>query len=205
MSNKPALDRLITGDASDASLLEEYQRTGRLAAFDEVFRRNKEPLLAFLLRLSAAEAVAQDVAQHVWLKVLELAREGRYHAMPGAAFRTFLFTLARNRYFDEYHRRHEAVHGESLTEYLEREGDLPAGTELEPSEIVGDEQIQAKVIQALDALPAEQREVIALWLQGFALTEVADITGAAWHTVVSRKTYAIRKLKALLSASCQEH
>ena len=42
------------------------------------------------------------------------------------------------------------------------------------------------------ALPVEQYEVIALWMQGFSLTEVAEITGAPWHTVVSRKTYALR-------------
>jgi RNA polymerase sigma factor (sigma-70 family) len=185
----------------DAALVETFQRNGQIAVFEEVFRRNSDPLYRFLLRLAGVEAIAQDVSQHTWMKILELARDGRYRQKSGATFRTFLFTLARNRYFDEYRRRHETVHSEPLGDYLEREGDLAADSQLDPSEIVNDENVRAKVEAAMRALPVEQYEVIALWLQGFALTEVAEITGAPWHTVVSRKAYALKKLKACLSAS----
>lgn len=201
MPRFPSFDRSTLAELDDASLLEAFQRSGQLEAFEEVFRRNSDPLYRFLLRLAAVEAIAQDVSQHTWLKVLELARDGRYRRKSGATFRTFLFTLARNRYFDEYRRRHEAVHSESLSDYLEREGEPAADSLLDPSELVSDANVRAQVETAMRALPVEQYEVIALWLQGFALTEVAEITGAPWHTVVSRKTYALKKLKASLSAS----
>lgn len=198
----------MLANLDDASLLEAFQRDGQLAAFEEVFRRNKDPLYRFLLRLAGVEAIAQDVSQHAWMKVLELLRNAAYRSERGASFRTFLFTLARNRYFDEYCRRHEAVHSESLSGYIEREGDPSADPLLDPSHIVGDADLRAKIETAMQALPVEQHEVIALWLQGFALTEVAKITGAPWHTVVSRKSYAMKKLKASLStsldASCVE-
>ncbi len=123
--------------------------------------------------------------------------------LPGsaqAASAQELFTLARNRYFDEYRRRHGAVRSESLDDYIEREGD-PADSGLDPSAIVNDAQVRATIRNALALLPAEQFEVVSLWMQGFALTEVAQITGAPWHTVVSRKTYALKKLKASLDSS----
>jgi RNA polymerase sigma-70 factor (ECF subfamily) len=191
----------MRADLDDASLFEEFQRSGAIEAFEEVFRRNDDPLYRFLLRLARVEAIAQDVSQHTWLKVLELARDGRYRRKDGASFRTFLFTLARNRYVDEYRRRHEAAHSESLGDYIEREGDPAADAMLEPSAIVSDANVRARIETAMRELPVEQYEVIALWLQGFALKEVAEITGAPWHTVVSRKSYALKKLKACLSGS----
>jgi RNA polymerase sigma factor (sigma-70 family) len=184
--------------ADDASLIDSFQKTGSKPAFEVVFGRNKDSLYRFLLQLSGVEAIAQDISQYAWLKVLELAREGQYRSERGATFRTFLFTLARNRYFDEYHRRHGAVRSESLDDYIERAGDPAAEEEWDPSAIVNDAQVRATIRSALAQLPAEQFEVVSLWMQGFALTEVAQITGAPWHTVVSRKTYALRKLKASL-------
>jgi DNA-directed RNA polymerase specialized sigma24 family protein len=53
-------------------------------------------------------------------------------------------------------------------------------------------------MRALRDLPPEQREVVVLWMQGLELVEVARITGDSWHTIVSRKRYALAKLKRLL-------
>jgi RNA polymerase sigma factor (sigma-70 family) len=206
MPRFPFLNRSIDASLDDASLLEAFQRTGALEAFEEVFRRNKDALYRFLLRLAGAEAeaVAQDISQYAWLRVLELARDGRYRREANTSFRTFLFTLARNRFVDEYRRRYEAVHSESLGDYIEREGDPSADALLDPSLIVGDAEMRSRIEAALRELPLEQYEVMALWMQGFTLVEVAEITGAPWHTVVSRKTYALRKLKATLHVSCLE-
>jgi RNA polymerase sigma-70 factor (ECF subfamily) len=201
MHEFPRLDRSTIATMNDASLVEAFQRGGQLDAFEEVFRRNKDLLYRFLLRLAGSEAIAQDISQQAWLKILELAREGRYRRDVKASFRTFLFTLARNRYFDEYRRRHEATHSESLHEYLERDGDPSGDSLLDPSRIVSDANVRAKIEAAVLGLPTEQHEVISLWLQGFSLTEVAQITGAPWHTVVSRKSYAMKKLKIALLAS----
>jgi len=41
--------------------------------------------------------------------------------------------------------------------------------------------------------------VVLLWAQGHELTAIAAVTGAPWETVVSRKKYALTKLRATLA------
>jgi DNA-directed RNA polymerase specialized sigma24 family protein len=43
------------------------------------------------------------------------------------------------------------------------------------------------VQRAIDRLPFPQREVVLLWAHGHDLTTIAEISGAPWETVVSRK------------------
>ena len=65
-------------------------------------------LLRFLTRLSRNRTVAEDVAQQTWLKVIDVARQGAFAAASDVAFRTWLCTLARNHFIDEYRRKFAA-------------------------------------------------------------------------------------------------
>src|SRR5262245_53863375 len=185
-------------EPDDKSLMLRFQAEGDTAAFESLFARNKDLLFRFLLRLSGNNAVAEDISQHTWLKLIELAEARRYRADDSASFRTFLFTLARNRYVDQEHRRHGATRTDSL-EQLSKELDERADDELlDPQLLAGDAQTRSLVEDAMRTLPAEQREVLALWMHGVELVEVARVTGAPWATVVSRKKYALSKIRTFL-------
>jgi RNA polymerase sigma-70 factor (ECF subfamily) len=190
-------------DPDDKSLMLRFQEEGDLRAFETLFARNKDALLRFVMRLSGSEAVAEDLSQQAWLRVVELAETGGFNAASGATFQTFLLTMARNRYVDEYVRKHESVRTESLTDHdVESLGETAETEEL--IELLDREHTRSRVHSALLELSFEQREVLALWVQGFDMGEIARITRAPWHTVVSRKKYALRKLAALLKGAEQE-
>ena len=189
----------MTSDADDKALMLRFQDTGDFAAFEQLFLRHKDGLIGFLLRLSGSETVAEDISQQIWLKLIELAGQGGYTARKAASFRTFLFTMGRNRYFDEYHRSHASTRTESLEG---REGLANGGADAsaaDPVEMVSDAQAGTLIDRAMALLPAEQREVVALWSLGVDLKTVSEITGVSWHTVVSRKKYAVSKLRAALN------
>ena len=58
------------------------------------------------------------------------------------------------------------------------------------------------LLEALDALPDEQREVVLLRLeQELPLEEIGAITGVGRETVKSRLRYAMDKLRAALAGS----
>ncbi len=181
-------------EPDDWELMRRFQDRGDDVAFESLFRRHREGLYQFLLRLSRSPTVAEEVSQQTWLKLVELAGQGRYRA--AAPFRTALFSMARNRFLDEHVRRHEATRSIPIDD--PDVGELPDGG-ADIGVFLERLESQAAVEQALGALPRAQAEVVALWMQGFELVEVARITGAPWHTVVSRKRYALEKLRRALA------
>lgn len=193
-----AVDRgeLAVQYTSDEGLLLRFQERGEMRAFEELFRRHKDAFVSFLWRLSGRRTVAEEVSQHCWLKLIELAREGRYRPVAGATFRTYLYTLGRNRYIDAYCRSQAEASSEALDEATLEERDADD----DPVDTIARDERAARVAQALAALPAEQREVISLWMAGFSIEDMARLTGAPRDTVLSRKRYALARLKPLLAA-----
>ena len=90
--------------------------------------------------------------------------------------------------------------------YLERQGviesraeALPAADHQRPELAVSEVQLRADFRRALDALPAEQRDVFVLYEEsGLSLEEIGKVTGVAMETAKSRLRYAVSKLRAAL-------
>ncbi len=186
-------------ESDDEALMQRFQELGDAAAFEILFARHRTGLHGFLLRLSGSASVAEEVSQQTWLKVVELAERGRYRT--AGPFRTALFTMGRNRYIDEYVRGAGATRSIPLDD--PQVGELPDGG-MDAGRLFDELETSAELEQALAALPMPQAEVIALWMQGFELAEVARITGASWHTVMSRKRYGLEKLRRALTPRAQE-
>jgi RNA polymerase sigma factor (sigma-70 family) len=175
-------------------------------AFATLYARHHTPLTRYLRRLTRNVAVSEDVAQHAWTRLLEAGRRA-----PGATpaseseFRALLFTTARNAWIDGWRR----AHFESRTIRLPP-GDLEravqaTGAEHDPAELVDAADLRVRVRQAIDALPAAQREVVRMWQQGEATARIAAQAQAPRDTVLSRKKYAFTKLRAALGAFRLNH
>lgn len=177
----------------DQRLMLRFQDAGDGLAFQALFARHKEALLAYMQRLSGRNDVAEDVSQQAWLKLLEVARRREYRA-GGAAFRTFLFTLARNHYVDHHVRAHHASRTQSLSE----EHEVLPNPDEQPEHAAAAGQVGEAVIAALGGLPHEQRDVIALWSMDVDIDTIASIVDAPRDTVLSRKKYALSKLRQAL-------
>lgn len=187
----------------DDELMFRFQRDHDYQAFEELFGRHKDVLLRFLARLLGDFAAAHDASQQTWLKVIEVARRRDYLAQPDARFRTWLLTLARNHAIDEYQRKFAVTRTIALTDEL-REKSLngPIAGQQAPPDPLDDanrEQIAKRLADAIQDLPIEQREVIALWIAEVEPAAIAEITGAPRDTVLSRKKYALAKLRNALS------
>jgi RNA polymerase sigma-70 factor (ECF subfamily) len=182
--------------AEDRALMLGFQDHGHLGAFEELFRRHRLPLFRHLRGLARSTDIAEEVSQHTWLKVIEAARAAKYDASAQSSFKTWLYTLARNYYIDHYLRAHARCRTDSnADEHL-----LNAVDDSETPESVLDcERLGGTLERAIAQLPLEQREVVLLWSQGHELSAIALIAGAPWETIVSRKKYALLKLRAALA------
>lgn len=195
---------IVQPDGSDdAELMSRYQSAGDLEAFEELFRRHKDALFAFACRLAGDRTTAEDVSQQTWLKVIDAARARAYGAREGASFRTWLFTLARNHYVDQYRRKASAAREvETCAELtLEHFEDGAAG----PLAVLETRELAARLDEAVRALPFEQREVIAFWSLGMDIEPMQQIIGAPRDTILSRKKYALAKLRARLAGASREN
>ena len=60
--------------------------------------------------------------------------------------------------------------------------------------------IRARIVEAVQGLPQEQREVFLLrQLRGMPFSEIADVVGVPMNTVKSRMRYALERLQTALA------
>jgi RNA polymerase sigma factor (sigma-70 family) len=188
----PAPSRLeSSGEPADAELMDAWNR-GEVAAFEELYARHRTRLYRFLLRQLRQPALADELFQDVWQRVI--AARARW--TPEAAFATWLFRIAHNRLADHWraasHRPPPPADAELRTARIAD----PDSPEHRLSEFEQRRQLQL----ALDELPDEQREVLLLRLeQELTLEEIGAITGVGRETVKSRLRYAMDKLRARLA------
>lgn len=197
-ARKPPLDdateslRTKADDPADAELYRRFRSDADDKAFELLFSRHRNALYTYLWALSGNAAVADDLSQYCWLKLIEGNNSTGYRPIRGVSIRSFLFALGRNRFIDEYKRKHAETRSESIDEHLS----LAAADGNTYDEATAAESRQA-IVRALEGLPVEQREVVAMWLSGFSINEMVAETAAPRDTVLSRKKYALKKLRTV--------
>jgi RNA polymerase sigma-70 factor (ECF subfamily) len=160
---------------------------GDAGAFETLYRRHRGPLYRFMLRAIQQRSSAEELFQEVWIRVIE----SRSRYAPQARFTTWLYTIAHNLLVDHW-RRKGLVLASLDSEDVAVESANPA-RQAEARESV------ARLLQAIEALPAAQREAFLLHEEaGMTVAEIAAVTGAGAEAAKSRLRYAMAKLKAVL-------
>lgn len=165
----------------------------------EVVKRERSRLGHFIRRRVPDPRDVEDILQEVFYELVEANRL----LMPIDHITGWLFRVARNRITDLLRKKKP----ESFAEVATDEGDdglLPL-EELLRSPEGGPEVLYARhalieeLERAIDELPEEQREVfVAHELEGRSFKEMAAETGVSVNTLLSRKRYAVRRLRERL-------
>ena len=156
----------------DAAQMRRAAR-GDAAAFDALLGRHEGAVFHYLLRLIADRDLAEDLAQECWLRVWR----ARHSYRPTAAFRTWLFTVARRLVLDHAKAPHLPT--------VPLEDMLPDGSSPCSEVITG--ALEQAIGEALARLPPEQREAVVLRdMEGLPYADIARITGCPLGTVKSR-------------------
>jgi RNA polymerase sigma-70 factor (ECF subfamily) len=181
------------GDKGDDELMTAYQ-AGDKRAFDELYRRFRQPLYSFLIRQSGGESVAGELFQDVWLRVISSSK--RYSSR--GRFRSWLFTLAHNRLVDYYRQQDRTPVGEILTEIAATAGRTPEEDVLLTEKV---ELLQT----TLASLPREQKEAFLLREEaGCTIKEIAATQNITLEAAKSRLRYAYGKIRTILAETDNE-
>jgi len=178
--------------ASDEELMNRY-RDGDATAFEVLYTRHKGPLYRYLLRQCGAAALAEELFQDVWMKLIRARK--RYEVR--ARFTTWLYTLAHNRLIDHYRRASNSLpisYDDDPDEPLiEQVADSAAR---EPDNELERRRVGQRLLEQIAALPEAQREAFLLREEsGLSLEEIARVTGVNAETAKSRLRYALTKLR----------
>ncbi len=172
----------------DSQLMLAYAH-GDSAAFEELYRKHKDALYRFFLRQCGNRAVAEELYQDVWLRVIK-ARDS-YEKK--AKFTTWLYRIAHNILIDQFRKPQTDTDDEYDAE------SIPDNAANDPEVILnGQEKIQRFRAQ-LKNLPKEQIEVFLLKEEaGLSLEDIALTVGESKEAVKSRLRYAVKKLRQSL-------
>jgi RNA polymerase sigma factor (sigma-70 family) len=172
--------------------LEQDQR------ISEVVKREQSRLRSFIRRRVPDPRDAEDILQDVFYELVEANRL----LMPIEHVTGWLFRVARNRITDLFRKKRP----ESFSDTVADEDDeLLQLEDLLPSPDAGPEVLYARNVLldelelAVDELPEDQREVfVAHELEGRSFKEMAAETGVSVNTLLSRKRYAVLRLRERL-------
>ncbi len=172
-------------EPDDSALMLRY-RDGDVAAFETLYRRHKNAIYRYLLRLCGHRDTAEDIFQEVWGKIVKARSSYR----PTAKFTTFLYRVAHNCFID--HIRRNKRHANSATLEPELHSDQGETLELATERTLARERMEV----ALETLPEEQRDAFLLSEEGgLSIDQIASVTGCNRETAKSRVRYATNKLR----------
>ncbi|MBI2570211.1 MAG: sigma-70 family RNA polymerase sigma factor [Candidatus Schekmanbacteria bacterium] len=173
-------------DADDRALVLGYKR-GNTAAFEALMNRYQRPLLGYVAGMVGDRALAEDLVQETFMRFIRGLDDYREKDR----FRAYIFTVARNVAIDHLRRKHEQP--------TELDCAVREDSGKDPDCRAAELQCREAVLEALAALPAEQREVILLRFFGdLSFAEIAGQTGIPLGTALGRSYYGLRKLRSLL-------
>jgi RNA polymerase sigma factor (sigma-70 family) len=159
--------------------------------------RESSRLMDFIRRRVADPADAEDILQDVFTEFVQAYRLPEPIEQVGA----WLFRVARNRIIDRFRKKKTEPMPETFGEEDEDpalSGVMPA-IEAGPAAAYARSVLLAALQEALDELPAAQREVfVAHELDGRGFKEMSKLSGIAINTLLARKRYAVLRLRQRL-------
>jgi RNA polymerase sigma-70 factor (ECF subfamily) len=158
---------------------------GKPEALGALYDRHAAALYRHALALARRQQDAEDLVQAVFVKLATTGAMLSDVRTPASYLHRMLHTA----WLDTYRRR---LTGDRIVHEMDRESHAASGGSTDAIDIE----------RALDALPAEQREVIVLHLvEGFSFREVGRLTGVSLFTAAARYRLATRRLRKTLTPS----
>jgi RNA polymerase sigma-70 factor (ECF subfamily) len=159
-------------------------------AFAELFAFYAPRVKAYMLRLGAGAALAEELTQEVMITVW---RKAALFDRSQASVSTWIFRVARNRRIDAARRAKSA-------DFDQQDPILHPEPAEAPDDAVAAAEREAIVREALTTLPAEQADLLRrAFYDGLSHREIAETTGIPLGTVKSRIRLAFARLRNAIS------
>jgi RNA polymerase sigma factor (sigma-70 family) len=180
---------------SDYELIQRFIK-GEQSCFEQLIHRHKNKVFAYISLYIRDQALAEDLFQDTFMKVIQSVRTGKYQ--DNGKFISWVMRIAHNLIIDHF-RRVKQMNTVSNDNY---ESDLFNSKRFAESTVEDNmirRQIQKDVRKMISMLPEDQREVVILrHYAGLSFKEIADITDVSINTALGRMRYALINMRKLM-------
>ena len=171
-------------------------RDGAPEIIDALIEIYQHRLLRYLMSLTGNRAMAEDLFQETWVRVLERGQQYRSQWK----FDVWLFSIARHLVIDEFRRKR----GLSLDELMDPDagsGFEPSGHDPSPFDHLAADQQGERMARVMSGIPAIYREALVLrFHDDLALEDIAAIIKVPLSTVKSRLYRGLEAVRKVMEA-----
>jgi len=179
---------------SDEELIAQYLN-GNEMCLKMLINRHKSKIFTSIYLLVKDRALAEDIFQDAFVKVINTLRKGSYQEE--GKFLQWVIRIARNLVIDHF-RKLSKLPTISDTEGNDIFSYISIADENREDEIIR-EQSHDRVRQLIQQLPEEQKEVLILrHYANLSFKEIADLTGVSINTALGRMRYALTNMRKLI-------
>lgn len=180
---------------SDYELLTRFVK-GEQSCFEKLISRHKNKVFAYISLYIRDQALAEDIFQDTFLKVIQSVKCGKYSE--NGKFLSWVMRIAHNLIIDHF-RRLKQMNTISNDDY---ESDIFNSKQFAEDNIEDQmvkKQIHHDVRKMISHLPDDQREVVILrHYAGLSFKEIAEITEVSINTALGRMRYALINMRRLM-------
>ena len=181
-------------DILEDEILVTKLQLGDQDAFDELMRRYKHSIYAYILRSVKNYEDAEELTIEVFFKVYRDLHKWQ----PQAKFSTWLYKIAYNVSID-HHRSKKRQITQSLDNNLLSDEPMAKDLGSNPEKLIVEKDRHSVINQAVDHLSRIQKKGFLMnRYDGLQIKEIAEILGIAEGTVKIHLHRAIKKLRVLL-------
>ncbi|HUX58072.1 MAG TPA: sigma-70 family RNA polymerase sigma factor [Bacteroidales bacterium] len=181
--------------SSDYELIMKFIE-GEQSCFEQLIHRHKNKVFAYINLYIRDQALAEDIFQDTFLKVIQSVKAGKYY--DNGKFISWVMRIAHNLIIDHF-RRIKQMNTLSNDNY---ESDLFNSKRFAEDNIEDDlikQQIQKDVRKIISQLPDDQREVVILrHYSDLSFKEIANITDVSINTALGRMRYALINMRKIM-------
>jgi len=179
----------------DHTLVQKFV-DGEYECLEILINRHKNRIYTYIFMIVKNHAVAEDIFQDTFIKVIQSLKKGRY--TENGKFVSWAIRIAHNLIIDHFRKEKHL----STVSNDESEVDIfnsPKFSDMNIEDNLVSEQIFREVRHLIDELPDDQRQVVIMrHYLGFSFREIAEHSGVSINTALGRMRYALINLRKLI-------
>jgi len=180
---------------SDQQLVKQFIG-GNHSAFEVLLNRYKQRVYSYILHLVKDEALAEDIFQDTFIKVIKSLKSGNYK--DEGRIISWITRISHNLVIDYYRKQKnykEISNDDSEIDIF----NSPRFSDINIEQEIVNKQISANLKEIISELPEEQRSIVIMrHYLDMSFKEIADHTGVSINTALGRMRYAIINLRKLV-------